>query len=103
MARYIAKERGQIPADEVRPSKRADASPNRKVMRIVEKGEEFTFYGKPGSWMEPVKGAVSQTEQGGQGNQPNSRSTKAGKSGQTEQGGSPALQPPGNGGGSTSP
>lgn len=101
MARYIAKERGQIPADEVRPSKRADASPNRKVMRIVEKGEEFTFFGKPGSWMEPVKGS-SQTDQGGQGNQSASRSNKPGKSGQTDQGGSPAQQPPGNGGGNAS-
>jgi len=101
MARYRAKERGQIPADEVRPSKRADASPNRKVMRIVEKGEEFDFYGTPGSWMEPVKGG-GQTDQGGQGNQSGSRSTKPRQSGQTDQGGSQAQKSPDQGDGSAS-
>lgn len=84
MARYRAKERGQIPAAEVQPTKRADASPSRKVMRIVEKGEEFDFYGKPGSWMEPVKGG-SQTDQGGQGKSPAGRQTTRGS--QTDQGG----------------
>ena len=97
MARYRALERGQIPADEVRPSKRADASPNRRVLRMVEKGEEFDFYGKPGAWMEPIKGG-GQTDQGGQGNHPPSRSTRGRQSGQTDQGGSQAPKSPEGGG-----
>ncbi|AZR94973.1 hypothetical protein BBB39_15300 [Bordetella trematum] len=54
MTRYIALERGQIPADDIKPGKRADSSPNRRVMRMIEKGEEFTFHGKPGKWMKKV-------------------------------------------------
>lgn len=89
MARYIAKQRGQIPADGTKPVKRADSSSGRPVMRIVEAGEEFEFHGKPGKWMEPVKGA-SQTDQGAQGNESNARRGRKTASNQTDQGGSQA-------------
>lgn len=98
MARYRAKERGQIPADEIQPSKRADASPHRRVMRIVEKGEEFEFFGTPGSWMEPIKGG-STTEQGGSGK---SGARQPGRGSTTEQGGSQPTKPT-EGGGSATP
>jgi len=90
MARYIAKERGQIPADDVQPTKRADSSPSRKVMRIVEKGEEFDFYGKPGKWMQPIDGrrAKPAPEPG----KSVGRQVKQTQSGQTDQAGSQALQ-----------
>lgn len=102
MARYIAKERGQIPADEVRPTKRADSSPNRKVMRIVEKGEEFDFYGKPGKWMEPVKGRS--TNAAADTGKPGGRPAAKTPSGQTDQAGSQAPASPGeNSGGPGSP
>lgn len=71
MARYIAKQRGQIPADAYKPVKRADSSPNRRVMRIVEAGEEFEFHGKPGKWMELVSNKKESTakSKGDQGNE----------------------------------
>lgn len=64
MAKYIALERGQIPAD-VAPVKRPELTGDRNVMRIVEQGEVFEFYGKPGRWMKPYgsddEAASSQT------------------------------------------
>lgn len=54
MARYRALRRGQIFADQVTPSKRADVPDDRRVVRVVEPDEEFDFNGKPGSWMERV-------------------------------------------------
>lgn len=54
MAKYIAKERGQIPANDVQPVRRPEAEGRRVVFRIVEPGEVFEFNGKPGKWMEPV-------------------------------------------------
>lgn len=94
MARYIAKERGQIPAAEVQPTKRADSSPNRKVMRIVEKGEEFDYYGKPGKWMEPVKAHQPKADSG----KPPGRPAGKTRSGPTDPDGSQAGQSPGAGG-----
>lgn len=98
MAEYIAKERGQIPADEVRPTKRADASPGRKVKRIVEKGERFTYYGKPGKWMQPVKSGASQADSGGTG-KPQGRQPSRTQGGQADSGGSQASKPPESGSG----
>ncbi|WP_067753089.1 hypothetical protein [Orrella dioscoreae] len=91
MAQYIAKERGQIPADDVQPSKRADSSPGRKVTRIVEKGEVFNFHGKPGKWMEPVKGG--QTGKGGPGESTGRQGGRT-QSGQTGQDGSQGQTSP---------
>ncbi|MCE4544597.1 MULTISPECIES: hypothetical protein [unclassified Caballeronia] len=54
MPTYIAKERGQIPVNDVQPVRRPEAEGRRVVFRIVEPGEKFEFNGKPGSWMEPV-------------------------------------------------
>lgn len=64
MAKYIALERGQIPAN-VTPVKRPDTTGERQVMRMVEEGEVFEFNGEPGRWMRPYtpedEAASSQT------------------------------------------
>ncbi len=87
MARYIAKQRGQIPADAYKPVKRADSSPNRRVMRIVEAGEEFEFHGKPGKWMELVssKKESPAKSKGDQGNETSPKSGGKAENAQTNQ------------------
>lgn len=76
MPTYIAKERGQIPANDVDPVRRPEAIGRRVVFRIVEAGETFEFSGKPGGWMELVdkneKGAPRPKASGAR--EPNQRS-----------------------------
>lgn len=92
MARYIAKERGQIPVDGAIPVKRIDSSPSRRVMRIVEAGEEFEFHGKPGKWMQRIDGSEPQDGQTGNGRPGRPRATRA-QDGQTGQDGSQGKKP----------
>ncbi|QXX78451.1 hypothetical protein HC956_05085 [Alcaligenes faecalis] len=94
MARYIAKQRGQIPADAYKPVKRADSSPNRRVMRIVEAGEEFEFHGKPGKWMELVSNKKESTakSKGDQGNETSPKSGGKPENSQTNQDESQSTQ-----------
>ncbi|KNE28163.1 hypothetical protein [Achromobacter spanius] len=83
MARYIALERGQIPA-KTRATKRADAPDDRPVNRMIEPGEVFEFDGPRGKWMEPYDGPVTDSEGNAEG-QSNATTT-----GQTVRGGSRA-------------
>lgn len=104
MTRYVAKARGQIPVDGAIPVKRVDSSPSRRVMRIVEQGEEFEFHGKPGKWMEPVSGKkVAQTDQGDLGNDSAPRRGRRTANTQTDQGGSQAQTSPDDKGASAQP
>ncbi len=89
MARYIALERGQIPAS-TRATKRADAPDDRPVTRMIEPGEVFEFDGPKGKWMKPYDGPDKDDEGNAEGR--SNRTT----TGQTGRGGSRA--PTGQGG-----
>lgn len=94
MAKYIALERGQIPAN-VTPVKRPELTGERRVMRMVEAGEVFDFNGKPGRWMRPYKGeyeAGSSQEGKAGGRRGRSSTSEAGSSqtGQTDSQAHPA-------------
>lgn len=54
MALYRALRRGQIHLDEVQPTKRGDSLGDRRVVKVIEEGEMFSYSGKPGSWMQPI-------------------------------------------------
>lgn len=86
MAKFIALERGQIPAD-VTPIKRPELTGDRHVMRMVEVGEVFDFYGKPGRWMKPYStdDEAGSSQTGNRGGRRGRSSTSEGGSSQTAQ------------------